>query len=399
MSTSELRCYNCGELGHISRNCPTGNSVTHNGKKTPGTSNFSVEVLAVQPDSDSIEEVEVLDSLPLRAISFKGLDLDIEEINKFTPPWVSDGLAVVVRSKLGDCYVMNIEFMLHSWDHYPGDEKYDSIPVINFGQRFLVVRNGNAESYRIVDLLTRFRIIIPMKLLQRPYFDIRSWYAKWRAKALHLQKQRLPYWMFGSLLEDVPSQLLKDGIRSSYPSIKINGEFSEFRFAVERASSTSDEDYVVRDFELELDVPITRTSLMNPDFDLVGWYRDYLDENQHYHTQYESATIELMESLQKINTLSEDSIDSGIESDGSIPDLAQALPFMEKLPDLPRNTCEEEATTTPVNQSSNDLTSSFTKGLDGYWVGVMGDAYAKVIVKVLTHCQPFPGDPDRWIDP
>ena len=238
-----------------------------------------------------------------------------------------------------------------------------------------------------------------MKLLQRPYFDLKSWYAKQRVKALYLWKQRLPYWMFGSPLEDIPSQLLKDGIRSSYPSIKINGEFSEFRFAVERASSTSDEDYVVRDFELELDVPITRTSLMNPDFDLVGWYRDYLDENQHYHTQYESATIELMESLQKINTLSEDSIDSGIESDGSIPDLAQALPFMEKLPDLPRNTCEEEATTTPVNQSSNDLTSSFTKGLDGYWVGVMGDAYAKVIVKVLTHCQPFPGDPDRWIDP
>ena len=130
--------------------------MTHNGKKPSGASNFSVEVLAVQPDSDSIEEIEVLDGLPLGAISFERLDLNVEEINKFTPPWVSDGLAVFVRSKLEDCYAMNIEFMLHSWDHYPGDEKYDSVPVINFGQRFLVVRNGDAESYHILDLLTKF---------------------------------------------------------------------------------------------------------------------------------------------------------------------------------------------------------------------------------------------------
>jgi hypothetical protein len=61
---------------------------------------------------------------------------------------------------------MNIEFILHSWERYPGDEKYDSLHLLNFGQRFIVVRNGNGESYQIVDLLTRFRIIIPMALLK-----------------------------------------------------------------------------------------------------------------------------------------------------------------------------------------------------------------------------------------
>jgi hypothetical protein len=69
-TTGELQCYNCGEYGHISQNCPRGNTVNNNGKKPPGNSNFNVEIMAAQPESNSIEEVEVLDSLPLGAISF-----------------------------------------------------------------------------------------------------------------------------------------------------------------------------------------------------------------------------------------------------------------------------------------------------------------------------------------
>jgi len=158
--------------------------------------------------------------------------------------------------------------------------------------------------------------------------------------------------MFGSPLEDIPAQLLKDGIKSSYPSIEINGDFSEFRFVVECATSTSFEDYVVRDFELKLSIPIARSTLMNPEYNLVGWYCDYLEENLHYYSQYEVATAELLDSLPAINAL----------------DLARELPFMDELP--------EDAES---NQDEEDLKSSFTKRLDDfpqeYWFGTMGYVY------------------------
>ena len=176
--------------------------------------------------------------------------------------------------------------------------------------------------------------------------------------------------MFGSPLEDIPAQLLKDGIRSSYPSIEINSDFSEFRFVVEHATSTSFEDYIVRDLELKLNVPITRSTLMNPDYNLVGWYRDYLEENLYYHTQYELTTAELLDSLPAINAL----------------DLARELPFMDEL-----------------SENEGDLTSSFTKNLDdfpqNYWFGTMGYVYPQEIIKVLTRCAPFPGDNNNWINP
>jgi len=128
--------------------------------------------------------------------------------------------------------------------------------------------------------------------------------------------------------------------------------------------------------QLKLSVPIARLTLMNPEYNLVGWYRDYLEENLHYYSQYEVATAKLLDSLPAINAL----------------DLARELTFMDELPE------DEES-----NQNEEDSTSSFTKRLDDlpqeYWFGTMGYVYPQEIIKVLNCCAPFPGDNDNWINP
>ncbi|KAF9540267.1 hypothetical protein CPC08DRAFT_599388, partial [Agrocybe pediades] len=59
------RCFRCNEHGHLSRNCPRNNSVKHTGNKPPGIPAFGMTLIG-----EADQSVEVLDSMPVGAISF-----------------------------------------------------------------------------------------------------------------------------------------------------------------------------------------------------------------------------------------------------------------------------------------------------------------------------------------
>ena len=168
---------------------------------------------AVQLEEGSPKEVEVLESLPLGAISLEPesedditlgnfdihnspyMDCFINDLDIY-PSWVHSGRTTFPRPRIGDCFTMNIEWQLATYGLYPGDEKFDSKPVVEFGQRFIAQRIRNKKSYHISDIWTEFQVNISMDLLDNPTFDIRNWYSVQRARAMNHPHQRLPYKMF-----------------------------------------------------------------------------------------------------------------------------------------------------------------------------------------------------------
>jgi hypothetical protein len=173
---SGLTCYNCGETGHISRNCLTGNVVSHKGKKLPGAANFSVEISALEPLMEEEDDMEVLDSLPLGAMSFEG--------DNGEPFWYESiiGKNTPAQPALGDCYAMFIEWILSSWDEYPADGKFRRSRAFqgNNGafesllkDRFHAKKAGKSY-YLITDSISNFVIKVPLTLLERPMFDLQN---------------------------------------------------------------------------------------------------------------------------------------------------------------------------------------------------------------------------------
>ena len=67
--------------GHISRNCPDNSVVQSQGHGPPGTSTFSVEPLSLVEEDDD-ERIEVLDSLPLGAISIEEMGQVIHDMSR-----------------------------------------------------------------------------------------------------------------------------------------------------------------------------------------------------------------------------------------------------------------------------------------------------------------------------
>ena len=190
---AEGKCFNCKEVGLFTRNCPRNNTVRTTGgsKAPPGVSNFSVE-LEPHADSDMEDSVEVLDSLPLGALSFDSIGKDggssvlfwpLAEWREHYPRWNEPG--ILARSEIGDCYAMQADSVLTLEQPYPGDERYTSTSL-RPELRFRVIRQANRPRYTIHDHLTNFRVSLKASLLANPNFDISRWYAKRRAKALNL---------------------------------------------------------------------------------------------------------------------------------------------------------------------------------------------------------------------
>lgn len=59
----------CGGSDHFSRDCPTKKIVKSSGGKPPGASSFNIEPSISESEVDAA--VEILDSLPVGAISFE----------------------------------------------------------------------------------------------------------------------------------------------------------------------------------------------------------------------------------------------------------------------------------------------------------------------------------------
>ena len=174
------RCFNCGKEGHMSRNCPDNASVKSQGQGPLGASVFSVEPI---PEIDSDEHAEVLDSLPLGAMSFGDserltsiLPWPLEEWREHYPYWNEP--QVLAREDIGDCYAMVMDSILTREAPFPGDPPYES-PSLRPELRFYVHQNTTCD-YVINDRLTGSRHVVALCLVENPDFDLSYWYVEQR---------------------------------------------------------------------------------------------------------------------------------------------------------------------------------------------------------------------------
>ena len=136
--------------------------------------------------------------------------------------------------------------------------------------------------------------------LKDPDFDISHWYAEQRMKALGLTETIRHHHCIGDAVATVAAKLLTDGIPSLYPCTDqwLN---ADGRFLV-KPSATNLGDYAIRDMDLELEIAIPKMWLEDPEFDLVSWYRQYLDEFGIFEQRYYEAHRELsLQSWKSVN--------------------------------------------------------------------------------------------------
>ena len=127
------RCFNCGKEGHMSRNCPDNASMKSQGQGPPGASTFNVKPISLT-ETDSEEQAEVLESLPLGAICFGDSEKltsmqpwPLEDWRDHYPYWNRPN--ILARESIGDCYSMIIDSILTLNAPFPGDEWYHSFDL------------------------------------------------------------------------------------------------------------------------------------------------------------------------------------------------------------------------------------------------------------------------------
>ncbi|KAJ6542399.1 hypothetical protein B0H10DRAFT_1970550 [Mycena sp. CBHHK59/15] len=171
------------------------------------------------------------------------------------------------RSQLGDLLARGAENSLTMGSEigYPGDDLFSA----EVGIRFVVYRISDTY-HLIMDRHCSEDTMIESTLLADSTFDLQSWYAGQRAKAVGLKGPQLsPSEKLGDSLILGAQVALEEGILT-YP-----GDSSEFlvdRFSVFKYEETCH--YWIWDKQHRWSVDINREYLLDETFDLIGWYRN-----------------------------------------------------------------------------------------------------------------------------
>ena len=163
----------------MSRNFPDKSSVKSHGQGPPGASAFSMEPV---PETDSEEQVEILDSLPLGALFFGDqeqrtsvLPWPIDDWRAHYPYWKEP--CIFTWASIGDCYAMMVDFILTVEAPFPGDQLFDA-SGLRPELRFHVHQKEGTHKYIIEDRLAGDQQVIGLNLLEDKGFDISDWFAE-----------------------------------------------------------------------------------------------------------------------------------------------------------------------------------------------------------------------------
>jgi hypothetical protein len=407
-------CFNCGEEGHFAQNCPQNNTMKTGGSKPPGVNNFNVELSSKDNSSDM--SVEVLESLPLGMIQFE------DTTEQYLPNWMRQSKGP--RHQIGNAYALRAEFVLTSNQPYVGDEKYgDSFDP---SDRFRV-RYSKANAFIVKDRMTHFKVKIHEGRLSNPNFNLANWYDKKRARHFNNSAHREPdtSGKMGDAVIHVALPLLESGISSCYPNLMppVDGD-TRFEMA---AKLPECDHYIIWDLDFGEHVEVPWTLLEQPAFDLVSWYREQINKDGYYNSLYTKEMLKTIDKIKRSQMAKESPSLEGLEHtppylfkvelssdfDDYNSDLeweeisSNATP--EDLPDLQSVTTssltddaqsapEQESTVEPCQKGKDNEWDS-TKTYDGSQFqneevenGEIGDPLATKLKKVLTGCQPYPGD-------
>ncbi|PPR06088.1 hypothetical protein CVT26_005294 [Gymnopilus dilepis] len=450
------QCFKCGGYGHIGRNCPDNNVVKASGSKPPGVSNFNVEIIPEEGQSD--QSVEVLDSLPLGAIDFDNPPEPYRNIWATQDADWQTWQHVFPRKQMGMAPAMVIKDILTRMQPYPGDERYVDLVKEGFriDKRFDVrplsvyspyVSQSNGQittGHMIIDKLTDFRVKLWVTESDNPRFDLARWYAMRRNAHFNYPEynrgQDWPSHAIGTPWATVARHLLTDGIIACYPTLDPDLHHED-RFWV----SWGENEYTITDHDFESEVRIDRTMLESHSFDLVGWYCQKLSENGFYAERYwhstESVLLELesnspepseVGSITDLSDTEESSVfessswsevssqtdldsdssddgpppleavsDSESEADGSEYNGESDSENFDDQPSIPRvrnDSGNLSAHSANISSQPSIDDPDFLEEIDpivsnaNLTKGVVGDILGNKILRVLNHCAPFPGD-------
>ena len=252
------------------------------GSRPPGKSSFNIEPTSPLED----DNVEVLDSLPLGAITF-------EEVRTSSPASLWDGPEaewrtnypywsnpkIGARQQIGDCYTMVADAILTAEQPYPGDEFFDE-KDLRPELRIKMMFDPAMEEYSIRDRLVGGQVTLARSLIKKPRFNLGRWYATRRICDLSLVQEPTHSHEMGHAVDLVAAKLLTDGILSHYPG--VNPDCDPEDHFVLHPLRKGQSDYTIQDEDLGILVPVPVSSLENPLFNLVAWYKRYLDRCDTY---------------------------------------------------------------------------------------------------------------------
>ena len=157
---------------------------------------------------------------------------------------------------------------------YPGNEQY------NFGfirpeLQFKVHKKPAMGKYLIYDRLTEFQVFIKKSCLTNHRFDLSWWFAHQRVQALNICGKITHSGAMDYAISIIATKLLTDGITLLYPCTNPVLEPKD-RFYVHLANYGSDE-YIINNIDLELFPRLPINLLEDTLFDLVAWYRQYVN--------------------------------------------------------------------------------------------------------------------------
>ncbi|KAF8805780.1 hypothetical protein BYT27DRAFT_7103732 [Phlegmacium glaucopus] len=95
------KCFNCKEVGHMSRNCPDLQTVKGGGARPPGVPSYSMDMTLVEDIADTND---VLESMPVGAISVRTAPEARKKLpshwRKIRPCWLKS--ETTARGRIGD---------------------------------------------------------------------------------------------------------------------------------------------------------------------------------------------------------------------------------------------------------------------------------------------------------
>ena len=241
--------------------------------------------------------------------------------------------------------------------------------------------------------------------MEHPDFDISHWYAEQRAHELGLTEEITHHRCMGEAVAMVATKLLTDRISSSYPSTDYKLG-PEQRFQVIRVKGRNPGDFRVKDFYLEKDMDIPALWLEDPEFDLVGWYRRYLDQQGLFQQKYSEAHPGLCRTNESARAELPEEVKESAPSSLRQEDEWDHLPELDTLSSGELDEEEFFQETTEEGAGFDDLPTldplTDDSETEEEWEGMIpdanicfpenNDALIKRIQTVLTQCQPYPGD-------